>query len=128
MKFLTLTLITASVLVATNSQALTYKFVAKDNSAETKLCVLAGSNEQKQLKRKINRYAAHGNYFTGASYRATVRFVANNIKCNNMVIGSFARRYNADDVASYLDKFTLPKNKDVETKVTIKDIASLSMN
>ncbi len=120
MKFLKLTLVTAAILVATSTQAVTYKFIAKDNSAETKICVLAGSNEKTKLKRMIRRYSNTNRFTTNP------RYIANYISCNDMVIASFASRYHADDVASYLNRYTLPKNKTMETDVTIKDIASLS--
>ena len=40
---------------------------------------------------------------------------------------NFASKYNANNVANYLDKYTYPKNKNIDTSVTIKDIASLSI-
>ena len=42
-----------------------------------------------------------------------------------MFMESFASKYNANNVANYLDRYTYSKNKSIETNVTIKDIASL---
>ena len=116
MKYLQLTLVAVSFSIITSAQALTYKFVANDNSVETQLCVLAGSNEKSKLKQVMINYSKSN------------RYIANSVRCNDMVISSFASRYEADDAANYLNKYTLPKNKDVETKVTIQDIAALPMD
>jgi len=116
MKYLKLTLVVVSFSVIASANALTYKFVANDNSFETKLCVLAGSNEKSKLKHAMSNYSKSN------------RFIANSIRCNDMVMSTFAQRYEADDASNYLNKFTLPRNKDVETKVTIQDIAALSMD
>jgi hypothetical protein len=122
MKFLKLTLITASILAVTSAQAITYKFVAADNSPETKLCVLAGSDEMRKLKRTIKNQPLFNRYIPN------LRYVSNNIKCNDMFMVNFASRYNADKVANYLDRYTYPKNKHIETNVTIKDLALLPTN
>jgi len=116
MKYLQLTLIAVSLSAVTSTQALTYKFVANNNTIETELCVLAGNNEKSKLKLVMNNYSKSN------------RFIANAIKCNNMIIGNFASRYEANDTANYLNKYTLPRNKGPETEVTIQDIASLSIN
>ena len=116
MKYLKLTLIAVSLSAAASAQALTYKFIANDNSIETQLCVLAGSNDKSKLNQVMSNYTK------------SKRYIANSVRCNDMVISSFASRYNADDTANYLNKYTLPKNKEVDTKVTIQDIASLSMD
>jgi len=125
MKFLKSTLVMtsiASILLMSNAQAVTYKFIAADDSRETKLCILAGSNEIRNLKQKVRNFPRFARLIPNA------RFIANEVKCNDMFMESFASKYNADDVANYLDKYTYPKNKRMETNVSIKDIASLPKN
>jgi nicotinic acid mononucleotide adenylyltransferase len=122
MKFLKSTLVMtsiASILLMSNAQAVTYKFIAADDSRETKLCVLAGSDEIRKLKQSVRNFPR----FNRLS--PNVRFVANKVKCNDMFMESFASKYNANNVANYLDRYTYSKNKSIETNVTIKDIASL---
>ena len=124
MNFLTLTLVAASIssiLMVSSAQAVTYKFIAKDNSRETKLCVLAGSDETIKLKQKIRNFPI----FNRA--RPNARLIANKVKCDDMFMMNFASKYIANNVANYLDKWTYPKNKNIDTSVTIKDIASLSI-
>jgi|GEM_PF-654626 len=125
MKFLKSTLVMtsiASILLMSNAQAVTYKFIAADDSRETKLCVLAGSNEVRKLKKQVRNFPRFNRRIPNT------RFIANKVKCNDMFMTSFASRYNADNVANYLDRYTYPKNKKIDTNVTIKDMASLSMN
>lgn len=116
MKSLKLTLIAVSISAVASTHAITYKFVANNNTPETELCVLAGNNEKSKLKHIMNQYSKSN------------RYIANSIQCNNMLIGSFASRYEAGDTSNYLNKFTSPRNKELETKVTIQDLASLSMD
>ena len=88
----------ASILLMSNAQAVTYKFIAADDSRETKLCVLAGSNEVKKLKKQARNFPRFNRVIPNT------RFIANKVKCNDMFMTSFASRYNADNVANYLDR------------------------
>lgn len=117
MKILTLIFAVIFVLVALNAKATEYKFIATDSSPETKMCVLAGSNNKLGLKRAI-RFGVRGSAIN------TKRFTINNITCNDMVMAHFAHKYDAFDTFKYLNRFTTKKNKIPITSVEIKDIAA----
>ena len=57
MKLIQLLVITASIFMMNKTYAVQYKFVAMDNSIDTKICVLAGSNEVKALKKVLIRHS-----------------------------------------------------------------------
>lgn len=95
-----------------SAYAVQYKFIAKDHSIYTKMCVLAGNNEQKALKRILRRH------------RDSERSLANSTFCNDMYIANFARKYNASMTFDYLKKYTYKSNLDKAPKITIKDIVT----
>ncbi len=113
MKPMKLLLITAAVFMMMNSAyAAQYKFIAMDNSISTKMCVLAGNNEQKALKKAMKRHFD------------SLRSLANTTFCNDMYIANFARNYNASMTFDYLKKLTQNRNLNRATNVTIKDIVA----
>jgi hypothetical protein len=112
MKPMKLLLITAAVFMMNSAYAAQYKFIAMDNSISTKMCVLAGNNEQKALKKAMKRH------FDSA------RSLANTTFCNDMYIANFARNYNASMTFDYLKKLTQNRNLNRATNITIKDIVT----
>ena len=75
-----LLLVTAFFLVINSAYGVQYKFVAMDNSKETKMCVQAGSNDIKELKKAVKRESAW------SSYKSSRRSLANTVLCNNLHI------------------------------------------
>lgn len=97
---------------ATNVKATQYKFVAGDNSFATNACVLAGSDDKARLRRSKD----YSNY--------TPRDIANTIQCNNMTIASFAKKYQAMNTYSYLNKLTKLSLREYDTNVEIQDVTT----
>ncbi|AOW75907.1 hypothetical protein A3Q34_02970 [Colwellia sp. PAMC 20917] len=123
MKILTLAVV--FVLLAFNSNATKYEFIATDSNIETKMCVFAGNNDKDGLKKAL-RLRIMGSSIN--SKRFTVnskRFTVNSVTCNNMVMAHFAHKYDAFDTFSYLNHFTSKKDKIPTTSVEIKDIAAI---
>jgi len=114
MNTLKLTSVVVMILFSYQVNAANYKFVAMDNSISTKMCVLAGSNDKTQLK-KTMRLSGHNN-----------RFIANNIKCNDMIMVQFANHYGAANTTKHLNRYTRFINRVPETSVTIRDIAAVN--
>ncbi|OUS32244.1 hypothetical protein A9Q98_01575 [Thalassotalea sp. 42_200_T64] len=110
MKPIKLLLISAAILMMNSAYAVQYKFVATDKSIYTKMCVLAGNNEQQALKRIIRRH------------QDSVRLLANSTLCNDMSLANFARNYDANMTFDYLKKYTY--NLDKTPKITIDDIVT----
>lgn len=98
--------------LAFNAYSTKYKFVATDNSFATKVCVLAGSDNKSQL-RKSKQYATDTN-----------RSIANNVRCNNMTIASFAKKYHAMNAFNYLNRMTKSSLRIYDTKVEVQDITA----
>ena len=115
---LTLTLAVVIVLLSFNANATKYKFIATDNSIETKICVFAGSNDQSGLKNAL-RQSARSSAFVNN------RYSVNTIVCNDMVMAHFAHKYDALDTFAYLNRLTKVKDKILTTSVEIKDIAAV---
>nr|WP_057831272.1 DUF3718 domain-containing protein [Colwellia sp. TT2012] len=90
--------------------AIQYKFVAMDNSIYTKMCVLAGNNEQKALKTALRRH------------EHSPRSLANTTFCNGLIIANFAYKYQANMTYDYLKKYTHSRHVDKATKVSIQDV------
>jgi len=80
------------------------KFVATDDSIETKICIAAAKNNLRQYKRTVD----------SLSHRKSIqRKVANKLLCNDENVYGFAKRYQADKVAGYLSRY-------VKHEVTVK--------
>ncbi|WP_114326419.1 DUF3718 domain-containing protein [Candidatus Colwellia aromaticivorans] len=109
MKPIKLLLIIVAIFVMNSAYAVQYKFVAMDKSIYTRMCVLAGNNEQKALKTTLRRQ------------KDNVRGLANSTLCNGMHIANFAKNYNANMTFDYLKKYTYKHNLDKATNITIKD-------
>lgn len=107
---ISLMLITTAIFFVSNAHAVQYKFVAMDNSKETKICVFAGNNEKKALIKIMARD------------RFSRKHLTNSIRCNDMFIANFAHKYSANLTFDYLKKYTRKKNLDKIPNVTIKDI------
>ncbi|WNC70260.1 DUF3718 domain-containing protein [Thalassotalea nanhaiensis] len=114
MKPTKLLLIAAAIFMMNSAYAVQYKFVAKDNSVYTKMCVLAGNNEQEALKKILKRQ------------RERVKTLANTTRCNDMYIANFAKTYHADLTFEYLKKYTRSDILDKAPKVSIQDIARVN--
>jgi imidazole glycerol phosphate synthase subunit HisF len=67
-----------------------YKFVAADQSVETKLCMAATTNDVKQLKKVLRR----------SGERLAV--VRDAVKCNTLPITEFSEEYGFMQVARFL--------------------------
>jgi len=116
MKPIKLLLVIVAIFMMNNTYAVQYKFVAMDNSKYTKMCVLAGNNEQKALKTTFRNQSK--------GFGGSQKIVANNTLCNGMVIANFAQKYHANLTYDYLKKYTNKRNLNNEMEVTIKDIAA----
>ena len=116
MKFSTLTSIALILFSCSiDTYATEYKFVAQDNAKATQICMAAVTDNTQVLRSKIQR-------LTFESTRS-FRSIVNSILCNNQYVGHFAKTYNAQNTFAYLDKYTNKRNKKLESKVTINDIA-----
>ncbi|WP_019027665.1 DUF3718 domain-containing protein [Colwellia piezophila] len=118
MKILNLISVVVILLLSFNVNATKYKFIAADNSIETKICVFAGNNNKLGLKNAL-RLNSWGAAFVNK------RFSVNNITCNDMVMAHFAHKYDALDTFAYLNRLTTKKDKIHATSVEIKDIAAV---
>ncbi|MBA6349260.1 MULTISPECIES: DUF3718 domain-containing protein [unclassified Colwellia] len=116
MKILTLAVV--FVLLAFNSNATKYEFIATDSNIETKMCVFAGNNNKDGLKNALRLRMI-------SSAINSKRFAVNSVTCNDMVMAHFAHKYDALDTFSYLNHFTSKKDKIPTTSVEIKDIAAV---
>lgn len=112
MKFIKLLLIAMTIFMMNSVYAIQYKFVATDNSIYTKMCVLAGNNEQKALKTALKRH------------EHSSRSLANTTFCNGLIIANFANKYHANMTYDYLKKYTYSRNLDKATSITIKDVVT----
>ncbi|MFT6267255.1 MAG: hypothetical protein ACJAVV_000045 [Alphaproteobacteria bacterium] len=99
-----------------NIYASEFEFLVKDTSNTTKVCMAAVTDDAELMKRQIKRLSQNG---TALSFRTVV----NLIQCNKQYIGNFAKKYNAQDTFTYLDKYTNRKNKQRQANFVIKDIA-----
>ncbi|MBA6231599.1 MULTISPECIES: DUF3718 domain-containing protein [unclassified Colwellia] len=113
-----LTLAVVFVLLAFNSNATKYEFIATDSSIETKMCVFAGNNNKDGLKKALRLRMM-------SSAINSKRFTINSTTCNDMAMAHFAYKYDALDTFSYLNHFTSKKDKIPTTSVEIKDIAAV---
>jgi len=102
--------------LAFNAYSTKYKFVASDNSFATKVCVLAGSDNQPKLRRAKQYSSDNG------------RLIANSVTCNGLTIASFAKKYNAMNTFNYLNKRTKSSLRIYDTKVEIQDITTAANN
>jgi len=118
MKPIKLLLVTAAILIINSAYAVQYKFIAIDNSKETKMCVLAGNNEKKALKKAFKHHSAW------STYRDSGKSLANSVLCNDLHMANFAKKYNAMTTFDYLKKYTHKHNLDKAPTVTIKDIVA----
>lgn len=112
MKLLKLLIFTIAICMMNSAYATKYKFVAMDNSIYTKMCVLAGNNEQKALRTTLRRHENNE------------RNLANTTFCNGMLIANFAQKYHASKTFDYLKRHTYRGKLDKATNVTIMDIAT----
>lgn len=112
MKVMKLVVIIIAYLMAANTYAAKYKFIAMDNSQETKVCVHAGNNERKDLINSINAFAVDQ------------KLLVNKLRCNDIHIANFARKYNADSTFKYLKKYSHRRYLNKTTNIFIKDIAN----
>ncbi|WP_083926924.1 DUF3718 domain-containing protein [Colwellia piezophila] len=97
---------------AFNANSIQYKFIAGDNSFATKVCIFAGSDNKKALRRS-KQYSIDN-----------VRLIANSVLCNDMPIASFAKKYHAMNTFQYLNRVTKRSLREYETNVEIKDITT----
>lgn len=98
--------------LAFNANSTQYKFVAGDNSFATKVCVLAGSDNKSKLKRSKQFSFDNG------------KAIANSVRCNDMPIASFAKKYNAMNTFKYLNRLSKPSLREYDTKIEIQDITN----
>jgi hypothetical protein len=109
---LTIAAMLCSSFLALPSHATNYKFVALDNSSETKLCIAAGSNDTKSMRKTMRHNKEH------------IRQVANTVECNNMAIAHFAYRYDADKTFKVLDRASSRKIRKNTPHVIIRDLSA----
>ena len=119
MKPFKLLLITAAFMMVNSAYAVQYKFVAMDDSKYTKMCVFAGSNDIKTLKKVMKHPITVKGY-----NRSSIKNMANTVTCNDLHIASFARNYDANMTFDYLKKYTSERNLNKVPHVTIKDIVA----
>ncbi|PKG99135.1 DUF3718 domain-containing protein [Paraglaciecola sp. MB-3u-78] len=118
MKPVKILLVTVAIFFINSAYAAQYKFIAKDNSKDTKMCVLAGNNEIEPLKKAV-KYNK-----TWSSYKESEKSLVNRVYCNNLHIANFAKKYNANETFDYLKKYTRKHNLDKLPTVTIKDVVA----
>lgn len=104
-------LIIASFGTIHSASATEYRFIATDNSQETRLCVVAASNRLGKLKTEVSE-SAH-----------SPRYQANSVRCNGASLAQFAHQYGADKTYRYLASHSMAKNKATEN-VTIRDLSA----
>ena len=94
-------MISTAVILFSYSQSIqaNYVFVAKDNSAATKLCVATGNNDLTQVKKSVKKMHVSS---TRASERAKIATLS--IQCNNMNLVEFAANFDAIDTFDYFNK------------------------
>lgn len=100
------------LLFAVNANSTQYKFVAGDNSFSTKVCVLAGSDDKARLSRSKGYPNDSG------------RLIANTVRCNDMTIASFAKKYQAMNTFKYLNGLTKLSLREYDTSVEIQDVTT----
>ncbi|WP_416308300.1 hypothetical protein [Neptunicella sp. SCSIO 80796] len=83
-------------------------YVAADNSRETKLCVSAAMDS------RVGFYVSYKESGKG------IHYIANNIACNNLLIGEFADKAGNLANAAFLEKFQRS-----EGHIQIKDYVSM---
>lgn len=102
------------VLLSLNANATKYKFIASDNSVESRICALAGNNDRSELTRTM--------MYTGYN----IRKIVNTVTCNDMVMAHFAHKYEASHTFKYLNRLSSGKNKLDIPSVKIRDIAAVN--
>ena len=103
--------LTNIALFATAQDSTKYVFKGTDNSLDTRLCVAAGSNNLRSLK-KASRRDVYG-----------IKDITRHLKCNDLDITNFAATYDAYDTTSYLSKMAPKKYKVDLDQVQITDLA-----
>jgi hypothetical protein len=109
---LTMAAMLCSSFIALPSQATNYQFVALDSSTETKLCVAAGSNDLKMIRKHLRQSSE------------SIRRVSNNVLCNNMAIAHFAYKYDADKTFKVLNRASSRSIQQQIPHVTIRDLTA----
>jgi hypothetical protein len=109
MKNLMLTLVLTGCTFASYAQE--YRFVAKDSSLASQLCVQAANNEKIGVKHVMRML-----YGDSSSALAV-----NTVRCNDLSLAMFSFKYGATDTFKYLNRMSYNENK-VIPSTHIKDI------
>jgi len=109
MNFLKLIFIFILLTLSFTSKATTYKFVAGDNSIDTRMCILAAENDKASLKMQMS------------IENESNRRIASTLFCNDKIIANFAREFGAQETSFYLDRYTPNRYKTNRTNVIIRD-------
>ncbi|TWX71365.1 DUF3718 domain-containing protein [Colwellia sp. C1TZA3] len=100
------------------TNAASYKFVAKNNSIKTKICIAVAEDNKPALKSGIRTKGS------AVSTSVLSRIVANSLTCNDLLVTAFAIKYNALETYRYLNRYTSKKNKFLPSTGTIRDISA----
>ena len=106
----------AAATVSFQAQAAEYDFIAEDNSATTRLCIAAATDDVAEVRKQVRnlRTAPHIQYKT----------VVNSVRCNGEVAASFAHTYGAMETFSYLFKYTEKRNKRGIPRTSVEEVVS----
>lgn len=117
-KFIPISALIMSLSFVSGAQASNVSFEAGDNSAETKLCILAASNNLAATKHYISRIARSEGLRKGNQ----VAFLTKNLTCNDTDIVKFAATYNAGKTFKYLNRRAYKEHR-LDTDTSISDLA-----
>lgn len=119
--------ITVFVLFAVKAYANpNFTFTAGDESAATKLCIAAVSNDLQSSKKYINRLALSDGVTAGMYIKT--KYVSNDIRCNNTDLVKFTAQYNAKDTFDFFNHRAMKKYRLSNDEVKIIDLARVDNN
>ncbi len=99
MKNLKTLLLAIAATTALPLSAAQYVFVPGNTSVETKICIAAAEDNLSKYK-SMHRLLS--------SKRSVYSIVANQLKCNDENVASFAKHYDANRTANFINRFTDP--------------------
>ena len=103
-------IIASLIFVSTIAKAENIKFIAADQSDETRICLYAVTNKLASLKNQIRRNSDYGSSHT-----------INSLRCNDLSLAKFAYIYQAQDTYKYLNRRTNREHR-VYPSITINDM------
>lgn len=126
MKILMITLMSLFTLLMSNSafaNAQVLKFVAGDNTIETKFCISLAENNLVRTKSMLNHMLSSTIPTTGKA-----KYASRAITCNNLDIVHFTAQYHSGKTFNYINRHAISKYKLTEDQVEIIDLARSQLN